>query len=331
MQIIPATGAFGMAYVPVTESKQLSEDPYTLALIDFSSDAPSGENTRRFSTCLTQIEAPQVCEYWRSAEPVERIRVGGFELGRTSEVLFIQLMAPDSGFVERDAEHIYSELMTILHAERYPHLVRVWNYLPRINQEESGRERYQSFCVGRALALESFQAIDDARLPAASGLGASGGGLQVYAIAAREPGIQVENPRQISAFNYPPRYGPRSPSFSRATFKRWRDGDHLYISGTASIVGHTSMHDTIEFQLGETLSNIEAVVDEAHRSQGLAIRSPCELSLIKVYLRHSSDASFAKKWLRDRLGDRVPMLLLQGDICRSELLVEIEGAYLGTI
>lgn len=323
------TGPFGMAYEPVTERTRLLNDPHALALIDFTEGARVPDGTSDFAEWLPQVGGPLVCEYWHSTEPVAYERRGNFDLARTSELLFLRLMWPDTGRVEEDAQVVYTELMAALRAEGYPHLVRVWNYLPRINAEEAGHERYRSFCVGRAAALEAVRALDDARLPAASALGSCGGGLQVYAIAAREPGIQIENPRQVSAFRYPQRYGPRSPSFSRATLKRWREGVHLYISGTASIVGHASLHETLESQLGETLANIEAVVGEAHRVEGLKVRTPNELSLIKVYLRNPADAVATEAWLRERLGNRLPMVLLQGDVCRSELLVEIEGAYFG--
>lgn len=322
-------GPFGMAYVPLAESASLAEDNHTLALIHFETETFSGGRNAEFAVSLPQIGGPLVCEYWRSAEAVERSKIGEMDLSRTSQVLFLRLMKPDSSHIDHDAETLYGDLMRVLQDAGYPYLLRVWNYLPRINLSEAGRERYQSFCVGRASALDALGAHDNAQLPAASGLGSMGGGLQVYVIAAREPGVQIENPRQISAFHYPQRYGPRSPSFSRATYKRWEDGEHLYISGTASIVGHDSLHENLESQLGETLANIEAVVGQARRVQGVAMLTPADLSLIKVYLRHAEDASMAEAWLRERLGENMPMVFLQADICRSELLVEIEGAYLG--
>ncbi|OBS09405.1 chorismate transformation enzyme, FkbO/Hyg5 family [Acidihalobacter prosperus] len=328
--LIPAyTGPFGMAYVPDEARAELVGDRHTLALIDFGARLRPPDGVADFPVLLPQIGGPRVCEYWHSAEPVVHDRYGRFEGARTSELLFLRALQPDSAHIEHEAQTMYAALLETLRASGYPYLVRVWNYLPRINLEEAGRERYQSFCVGRAAALEALRALDDARLPAASGLGSCAGGLQIFAVAAREPGVQIENPRQVSAFRYPPRYGPRSPSFSRATLKHWREGVHLYISGTASIVGHASLHETLESQLGETLANIEAVVREAHRAEGLAIRTPDELSLIKVYLRDPADAPAAEAWLRERLGPQLPMLFLHGDVCRSELLAEIEGAYFG--
>lgn len=328
-KVLAHSGPFGMGYVPRSRIAQLCDDPHTLALIDFAADGEAA-GAAGFVSHLPQLDGPPVCEYWRSDEPVARWQEGDFHLARTSEFMFARLSLPDTAAAERDAQIAYAGLLRILREGEFPHLVRVWNYFPRINEEESGRERYRSFCVGRAAALESLDVMDDARLPAASALGASGGGLQVYALAAREPGVQIENPRQISAFRYPNDYGPRSPSFSRATLMRWRDGTHFYISGTASIVGHASMHQSLEAQLGETLANVEAVVAQAHRVEGLEIRTPDALSLLKVYVRHAGDAGAVRDWLRARLGSAVPMAVVQADVCRAELLVEIEGAYCGS-
>lgn len=315
--------------MPLADWDDLIKDPHTLALIDFTKEMKGPVGNSDFVAFLPQIGDSALCEYWRSTEPVEYGRHGTFYWTRNSELLFLRKSLPDSSSSEADADLVYRELIEAMRDEGYPHLVRVWNYLPRINQEDHGRERYQAFCVGRANAMEAFQSIDEAYLPAASGLGSMNGGLQVLAIAAREPGIQIENPRQISAFRYPHYYGPRSPLFSRATLKRWLTGEHLYISGTASIVGHTSLHQTLDFQLGETLSNIEALVTQAHRVNGMSIRYPDELSLIKVYLRNPDDFVATQAWLNEHLGKSLPRIFLQADVCRSELIVEIEGAYLG--
>src|SRR5213082_3849534 len=64
-----------------------------------------------------------------------------------------------------------------------------------------------------------------------------------------------------------PIYGSHSPLFSRATLLRQSGGLALFISGTASIVGHTSLHvgDTVA-QTRETLANIEALRAEIGRA-----------------------------------------------------------------
>jgi len=51
--------------------------------------------------------------------------------------------------------------------------------------------------------------------------------------------------------------------------------------------------------------------------------------LLKVYVRHRADIEVVHRMLATRLGDAVPLLFLHGDICRRELLLEIEGVHSG--
>ena len=79
--------------------------------------------------------------------------------------------------------------------------------------------------------------------------------------------MQIENPRQLSASLYPPRYGLRSPMFARAALVPNGRGAQLLVSGTASIVGHESLHiGDPERQLEETARNFEALVETAMRA-----------------------------------------------------------------
>jgi hypothetical protein len=58
----------------------------------------------------------------------------------------------------------------------------------------------------------------------------------------------------VSAYDYPRQYGPAAPSFSRAALT---PDPLLLISGTASIVGHASVHlGDVTAQLEETLANL---------------------------------------------------------------------------
>ena len=111
-------------------------------------------------------------------------------------------------------------------------------------------------------------------------------------------------------------------------YKRWGDAAQLYISGTASIIGHETMHrhDYIR-QLAECLNNIEIVIAESRKATDCNIAGVNELSGIKIYLRHPEYLEHARRYIEDRLGDDVPVIYLHGDICRSDLLLEVEGLY----
>ena len=222
----------------------------------------------------------------------------------------------------------YRHIFDLLRKEAYPHLIRVWNYVPDINNNTNGLERYQLFCLGRHRAFSERNQFFEHNLPAASTIGVRQGDLHIYFLAARQTGRQIENPRQVSAFHYPRRYGPRSPSFSRAMLKEWNDGHHLYISGTASIVGHESCHEgNLDRQLQETLYNIDSLLGHAGRAS--EIRGNClkNISSMKVYIRHPHHLGPVKASLERHFGHGTPTMFLQGDICRSDLLLEIEAIY----
>jgi enamine deaminase RidA (YjgF/YER057c/UK114 family) len=163
--------------------------------------------------------------------------------------------------------------------------------------------------------------------PAACALGPAHGPLAIACLSGALPARPVENPRQVSAYRYPTSYGPRSPSFSRAAVVDAGGGRLLLLSGTASIVGHESLHaGDVRAQTDETLRNLQAVSDAA--SDATHRYDLCRAQL-NVYLRHAADADAVIARLARALGTDSPalrdLLVLQADVCRAELLVEIEG------
>ena len=163
------------------------------------------------------------------------------------------------------------------------------------------------------------------RLPAASAVGCPGDVLVVHALASREPGRHVENPRQVAAYRYPERYGPKSPSFARGTVAPSEWGGAVFVSGTASIVGHESVGpgDPV-LQAQETMRNVEAVLDAAGvpgRGGALGPR----LRSLRVYVRFPSQLDAIRAAVAKAAGTLVPTAWLQAEICREELLVEIEA------
>lgn len=216
---------------------------------------------------------------------------------------------------------------TLLRAARelgYPEVYRLWNYLPRINDEPDGLEVYKSFSIGRRRAFDGHAPIADGGvMPAACAIGTDAPrGLSVCFLARRDGVSAVSNPRQIEAFDYPPIYGPTSPAFSRGVVVRRHRSALMHVSGTASIVGHATRHcGDIDRQIDETLANLDALLQAA----GWRLADIADGALLTVYLRHASDYPAARRRLSDVLQPNVKTLYLRGDICRRSLLVEIEG------
>lgn len=227
------------------------------------------------------------------------------------------------------AEQAYRDIFATLQATGFGHLLRLWNYLPRINAQTGGLERYRQFNVGRqqAFLAAGHSAFEGA--PAACAIGTAQGELRVRFLAGHERPLAVENPRQVSAYRYPSCYGPRAPTFSRAALARLGAGQvALLVSGTASIVGHETRHaGDVRAQTQETLANLRAVLAAAQPRcsavLALADLQPC------VYVRHAQDQAAVQQALDAAWGAASPAarsaVYLQADICRADLLVEVEG------
>ncbi len=275
-----------------------------------------------------QLGGTRLVEVWTSSAPVLRRQQGGIQYAVSEDMIFGSILLPESdeAILDTITCTAYRRIFDLLQAEACPHLIRVWNYVPDINSTANGLERYQLFCLGRHQAFSERNQFFEHDLPAATAIGVRQGDLHIHFLAARHAGRQIENPRQVSAFRYPHRYGPRSPSFSRAILKEWNDGRHLYISGTASIVGHESCHNgNLDEQLRETMRNIESLLGHAGHVSEIRDDFLNNLSCMKIYIRHPHHLSLVKNSLERHFHREMPTMYLQGDICRSDLLLEIEA------
>jgi chorismate lyase/3-hydroxybenzoate synthase len=232
---------------------------------------------------------------------------------------------PDCG-LDRTTEIAYRHLLHQLLESGFPHLWRIWNYFPAINQDQHGLERYRLFCVGRHEALADTLPGFPASLPAGTAVGTQSGPLQIYFLAGAHPALHLGNPRQVNAYDYPSLYGPRSPSFARASLYRSDSATQLFISGTASVVGHQSQHKGLaDLQARETMTNLRALLDRAHCVPATLEREARLQSIFKVYVRNRDHLDAVRRVTDDPFFASSHLLYLQGDLCRKELLVEIEG------
>jgi chorismate lyase/3-hydroxybenzoate synthase len=301
------------------EAATALREPGTLAAFGFGAGAPHHDDPRWLRVELEPFDAPSPLELWQVDGSVHGGRSGPLHWSVGDGWLFaaVELDEREHGGLGGAARRAYEQLHGLIASGDARHVLRVWNYLGAINHGKDDAERYKHFCDGRAAGMGDFFADG---FPAASAIGHQGPAhrLQVYLLACDQPGMRVENPRQVSAWRYPRQYGRTPPSFARAMNLPARDA--LAISGTAAVVGHASAHhDDLEAQLSETLTNLEALLVSADMPAGFDTHSP-----LKAYVRHASDATRVRDFFRQRLPG-VPVLLLHGDICRSELLVEIDG------
>jgi len=295
-----------------------------LALVKFGGRCADSHEAGVLCSGLVQLQQPAMVESWFSSGASERGITGQCQWSSNDESLFAALYIDEQHWPsQRQAiRHAYNQLLALSQSRGYPHLIRVWNYMPDINHGAGDDERYKQFCLGR---LDAFtdNAYQLAQFPSACALGHSGGDTIIYVLAAKQAGIHFENPLQTSAYQYPQQYGPASPSFARATLANWSGGRQLYLSGTASIVGHESRHSAaMDKQLRATCDNIDALLQHVASQIG---GKPLHMDTLKVYLRHREHFDTARIAIKRHFGSEVPTLYVQADICRSELLVEVDG------
>lgn len=274
-----------------------------------------------------------VSETWR----VGSMPTGGCSEGiawrRAGDLLYGVLELDEAAFagdatrppLQLASAEAYRRIFRLLDAQGVPYLWRVWTCLADINAETYGLERYRQFNIGRHDAFLDSRRSTTGDVPAASAIGLVGGPLSVAFFAGATPPLAVENPRQVRAYFYPADYGPRSPTFSRAVLASLPEQEVLFVSGTASIVGHCTVHlGDAAAQCREAIANIAAVVAEAGRVSGSAPFALGDLAF-RVYLRHAADFPVIRATLADLLGTVADIVYVQADICRAELLLEIEA------
>jgi chorismate lyase/3-hydroxybenzoate synthase len=273
---------------------------------------------------LPPLVGTGMTELWHAQGDVESGREGLVQFARGSHYLAgkVEIDEQSVGGLAEAARTAYAAISRFTMRSGHRHLLRMYNYFSAINVGDGDAERYKLFCIGRAAG---FRELAAPAWPAATAIGRQdhSGVLQVYWLAGAEPGQPVENPRQVSAFHYPRQYGPSPPTFSRAM----QVAGAMLISGTGSVLGHASRHpDDLPAQLDEILRN-QASLRQAGGLSAAAVRG--RATLLKIYLRNAAAAGFVATYLHERLPGHAQFVVLGADICRHELLVEIDAAHLG--
>lgn len=268
-----------------------------------------------------------VCECWRGVGRIRGGEIGAARFSADDDFMLAELVLSEKDFggIGKTTHEAYRRLFDYLPASGYPYLLRVWNYFSAINEGIGDQERYRQFCVGRQLAFERSWLEAD---PAATviGLPEKTSRLRVLWLASRTPGRMLDNPRQMVPRAYPPEHGPEPPRFSRGALWSGTRGKLLLISGTASVVGHSSRHiGKLDAQLAETRRNLDTLLKVANEAAGTDSRFGAG-TVLRAYVRAEQDLADVEQWLHDSFPG-AQYAVLQGDVCRTELLVEIEGVH----
>lgn len=238
------------------------------------------------------------------------------------------------------AAYIFGCISRVLEREQLfiSDIVRQWNYIEGITEyDEHGHQHYQDFNDVRS-AFYLRTEWDDG-YPAATGIGALCGGIviDVDILGCKNGTVSkrgIDNPLQIAAHAYSQEvlYGETrsrlrtTPKFERAKLLQYENSGLIYISGTAAIRGEHSLENVdIAGQTLATLENIEYLISTKNlEHSGVMNVKSVSLKNLRVYVKHGQDWEICKKIVESRYPD-LPVIYLFTDICRRELLVEIEG------
>lgn len=248
--------------------------------------------------------------------------------------------------IRKQSDDLFIKLSKLLAFEGFAvsDIFRQWNYIPKITAVDSAEyQHYQAFNDSRS---EFYRAADWSKTgyPAATGIGMDCGVVTVDIIAAKPLNdkikiVPIDNDLQLAAHVYSQEVligaqgdvveGRSTPKFERAKALGSVDesGYICFISGTAAIRGEDSMDsDDAATQTIQTMENVEHLIsDHTCKKYGIELLSKSkEITTARAYVKYSKDAEAIKEVVDERWPDTSVVYLL-ADVCREELLVEIEA------
>lgn len=226
--------------------------------------------------------------------------------------------------IQQQAVEIFRLASEVLHKENFPvgNIIRQWNYIEQITGFDGTDQHYQMFNNVRSNFYNHTHWPTG--YPAATGIGTNLGGVLVdidAAVFERSEcyATPIDNKLQVAAHAYSPQVleaaqqQKATPKFERAKSMTFDDRKLIYVSGTAAIRGEESLAGVgLERQLHITMENIAQLTGDA------------PLKLLRVYLKNKSDFSEAYRLLGNYQLN-IPVAYMCADVCREELLIEIEG------
>jgi enamine deaminase RidA (YjgF/YER057c/UK114 family) len=219
------------------------------------------------------------------------------------------------------------------------HLVRQWNFIGNILEMREGFQNYQIFNEVRSEYYKKYRT--GSGFPAATGVGMKYGGVFLDFCAVKSDDAvkikAINNPNQINAYEYGQQVlkgltpGGSSvkhpPQFERALLMINKTNSTLFVSGTASIIGQETIgRGDVSEQTVVTIENIMklANAERINKFTGGSVSLPGRFSLLRVYIKKQEDFTAVKGICQEHFPG-TPAIFIEADICRDDLLTEIEA------
>lgn len=260
--------------------------------------------------------------YAISGNSINMIRMDGSIIGNTYEdndaqyCMLGDLRPSDTSLSRKDQTIATFENITkalALVGMDFSHVIRTWFYLENI------LDWYDDFNAVRTDFFKKHN-VFGGLIPASTGIGVgnhAGAALvtDVLAIKPKTDKVKiftVPSPLQCPAPDY-------KSSFSRAVEMQLPDHRQLFISGTASIepMGKTAYIGDTWKQIELTMQVVEAIL----KSRGMSWSNTTRAI---AYFTNVNDSLLLYKYCENNNLPRMPIAIAHSDICRDDLLFEIE-------
>lgn len=243
--------------------------------------------------------------------------VGAVYEDEDAEYCIIGDLLPDDTTLSREAQtrNVFEKMDRILKTVGmdFLNIVRTWMYLEKL------LEWYDEFNTVRTTYFKEVGTFDNL-VPASTGIGVANpaGAALVTDLFAVKPKtdrvkiFEVESPLQCSATDY------RS-SFSRAVEVALPDHRTIYVSGTASIEpgGKTVHIDDVKKQIDLTMEVAGAILKNRDMDWQDTVRGI-------AYFKDIKNAHLFTEYCQKHNLPKMPFALSHSDVCRHDLLFEIE-------
>jgi len=290
-----------------------------LSIISFQDEVNYNNNI--INSGLLSLNSKNLYEIWKVNENVNYEKFNDIQISQSANYMFGFSIIKNKGTYEEIKKKIakqYNDFFLISKKKKMT-VLKIWHYLPKLLHDyDNKKTNYSLLCEARESIYKLI--YTNCNYPAATVIGIKGENILIYFLSAVCKKYQaIENTRQVSAYNYPMNIFLEKPMFSRAVSIMPKDSmtSMIFVSGTASIKGYESVHGkNMLRQLNETLENYNTFFEDKKNL----------LNIARVYVSNTDDnnVQLVSSVLNKKFGEN-NYALLKGDICRSELLIEIEG------
>ncbi len=249
---------------------------------------------------------------------------------------------PSSDFSEsvaQQSQEVFGKMDHLLSSYGFAvdDIVRQWNYIGNIVSYKNGKQNYQEFNDARSCYYK--KGCWENGYPAATGIGISSEGIIVGGIAFKKASADVQgiypidNSLQVAAHVYSKKVLiddgldaiKSTPKFERAKLIETKEGVCCFVSGTAAIRGEESMEaSSAKLQTIMTIENIEYLVSKENLIKYGCKAHDLKYVKVHVYVKNKADYEEVKSVVAEAY-PHLPVAYTVADVCRSELLVEIES------